>query len=325
MEANSQITAPVGDQSHARAERASQRTGYTVYQPVECNDTNPGYHDAHGLLTLIQSLVDRVPLNRLSLKPVLIEYPNEIIDLYLTFEKYFEIDLTPVVQRVSLERIERLLQGRHINVSSIKRWFCRLPPSQRLELYTTVLHTFREEDGVFPYDMIKFLPQTQREQEAHYYWSSSTISAHNLERRIYYAPFLSWDEAVSNLSADSQQRDVVKRGRALEALAQTVIYHRDHLHDLLVIFSRHLNEPDPVRAEMFNGLLELPPIIWQDHDLIEIERLIKAAYTSTDISEHTLLAIFCLLVRLVPSQPKFACPLIVEMAKIHGFFAHSVI
>ncbi len=42
VEANSQITAPVGDQSHARAERASQRTGYTVYQPVECNDTNPG-------------------------------------------------------------------------------------------------------------------------------------------------------------------------------------------------------------------------------------------------------------------------------------------
>ncbi|GCE06980.1 hypothetical protein [Dictyobacter aurantiacus] len=274
-----------------------------------------------GLLALLRSSRLTDLLSRLKLEELWRRRPNELFDLLYAAHIDINLDEYIINRHITMDRLHLLARHNSKDYRIIES-LGLLPPEQRVEIFEAHLRHVTDR-GMPPFEALALLPRQQREQEARHLWSRTDLDLRQWEERRQYAQLLPWPEARAKLDYDLHHADVQRRDCALGILARAVAYQREHLDDLLDLFLKHRNEPDPVRLSMCDGLNALPPGAWREAHLPALAAFVRASLDAIDLSMHTLEKLARLLFRLVPWHLQWASEQIAALLGERGAFPLS--
>jgi hypothetical protein len=274
-------------------------------------------------LRLVETLARSVPLSRLDLQALILQRPEEMVDLAQRGEDLGEMDFSYVAHRLDNERLFALRETHPTTLEyySADTWLSRMKPARRSTLYAVFAQSWRDEKGRISAGLVALLPRSQREREGHRHLALSALATRP-EERLPYAAFLPWDEARDVLGPFLHDPSEKIRSLALRTLVQVVRYERDHLPEVLAIVQTHLHEPDPVCGTMVNSLAELPRGIWRVEHLDDIEQIIQGVVNAFGTSSFTIGASLLLLTRLLACAPEWSAAQLASVAQARGLTFH---
>jgi hypothetical protein len=273
-------------------------------------------------IKLAQSLIDRVSLGQLQLQELADRRPVEMADLALRVDDDVAFSLDRVAHRLDTERLLALLTRRLNTVRDYGRWFKRLSPERRDEVYAACWRGWQSYDGVVERDLVALLPGSRREQEGRRHLALPALATRP-DDRLPYAAFLPWEEAGELLDPHTRDPDADRRSLALETLVFAVRYHREHLSELLKLLRGRSNEQDPVRGSMLGGLAGLPPGMWQAEHREDLGHILRAALDAPDLSAGTAACAEQLILNLLPFHPAWSSAWLATLLRERGQISNS--
>jgi len=262
-------------------------------------------------LELVQTFVAVAPLSRLNVQVLVGKRPDAVAALVLQANERSNVQFGDVLDRLGTEHLLALCTRYPGNIALSR--FRTLTVQQRLALYTACERGWRNAEGVLSLDVVGYLPEPQRLQEARRHLELPALATRPLER-FPFATFLPWDEARALLDTSLRSPDADLRGAALHALITSTRYQRTHLADALQLVLVRRNEQDPVRSRMLLALAELPHGIWRSEHLDGLARIILDALNATDLSFVSARALERLVAHLFPFHPEWSAT---QMASIY--------
>lgn len=268
-------------------------------------------------LALVTALASHVPLGRIVLQPLARKRPAAVADLVLSAGEQAGINFMRREHRLGIERLLHLLEKRRETVSDDRAFFFRLKPEERVAIYAARAISMRDASGCIVPEIVALLPRTQREQEGRRHLALPDLATRP-ETRLPYAAFVPWGEARGHLDPYLHDSNAELRAIVLRTMAKAVRYQRDHLSELLAIIRDRAREQDTVRTAMLSSLAELPPGIWHTEHLDDLDHIIQDALDATDRSHATMYALYQLVLRLIPREPKWSAKQLATIARAHG-------
>ncbi|MBU8895390.1 hypothetical protein KRR26_07230 [Corallococcus sp. M34] len=145
----------------------------------------------------------------------------------------------------------------------------------------------QDADGSIALDALEALPEPLREREARRHLRDVVALATQPTRRIAYARFLPWEEALSALQTYLGHPEGGVRGTALEAALAIPGLRPDEPAVADAAFAMVLarkNEQDPVRRVMLQALASWPRQVFRPEHTQAIGQLLRDALDAADLS-----------------------------------------
>ncbi|SFJ80007.1 HEAT repeat domain-containing protein [Thermoflavimicrobium dichotomicum] len=279
-------------------------------------------HCPEQTLSLVDALRHHVSLTQIPLTPLSKRCPNEIVKMILETEEEIPIQLGPIAHRLNPEQLLALIKKQPQTLLQSRNpvhWFRRLDPETRIQVFQACQYQWRNQDGLISPDILSLLPGELREQEARRHLRLPWIQAgDDPYLRLSYVEFLTWNEMMKEVTPHLNSPEESLRAHALSKLILSVRFQRKHLSDMLAIVKEKRYEPDPVKSEIFHSLAQLPPSIWKNTHLIELDIILRSAFDAKDLSHQTSSFIQDLLIRMIPFHPKWALEWITILMKERG-------
>ncbi|GHO59321.1 HEAT repeat domain-containing protein [Ktedonobacter robiniae] len=272
-------------------------------------------------LELVRGALTLIPFQRLSIQSLVLRRPREIFDLLRHSGQQSSINFSRAIPILDTEQIIALFTHYATNFGShhfFHKYFRKLKPEQRLEIYTACARGWRDKDGILPLDIIKSLPTVQRMQEAHRHIALPALATSPISR-LRYAAFLPWDEAQELVSSYLNTPDADLRAAALSALIASARYQRERLSNVLQLVRVRRYEQDPVRLALLNALSELPRHIWSSADLDNLEQIILDALNARDLSAATANTLERIVLQLFSFHPTWCSTQLTNLYRKRGY------
>ncbi|RKH92034.1 hypothetical protein D7Y21_00075 [Corallococcus sp. AB045] len=213
--------------------------------------------------------------------------------------------------------------------SSVKRapaWGTKLiarivAPAVRESVYARWTAGARNRDGVIQLEQLRHLPVDLREREARRHLHEVMALHTRAEKRIAYARYLPWSEALEVLRAEMGHPDAGMRGAALSALLALPGLRPDEpacMAPALAVVLARKNEQDPVRGLMLQALADWPRRMWRAEHTEALGRVLRDALDAADLSMPTAQAAERLLVRAFRADPAWGAQWLGTFLKERG-------
>lgn len=273
--------------------------------------------DSDRTLNLVQNLVNHPSFNILNFQELVYYHPVEVARLVLQSEVKRKIDLNAVAHKLPQEILIALIQQQPHTVNRYYYWLPKLNPERRAAIYQHCHRGWRDDNGCLRINLIKLFPQAIREKEARYHLELPYLVTRP-SQRLPYAALLPWDETREITQPYLKNPDADLRILALKTTIDTTRYHRSRLSELLKIIRDRANEQDPVRNTMLGGLANLPPSIWQQEHLTDLEEILTNALTAADLSQATGNHAECIIFKILPFHPQWSAEWLKKLAQARG-------
>ncbi|MHB8624839.1 MAG: hypothetical protein ACYDBJ_00625 [Aggregatilineales bacterium] len=272
----------------------------------------------HPVLTLlfVKALARYVLPTEFDLRELARHASNELVDFALNVADGVPIDLNLVARRLDMGQLIQWIE-RGYGYSVNLRWFTRLIPAHRAEMYAILARVWQNQDGIISIWLVGALPRDLREQEARRHLALPILATRPKER-LPYTAFLPWEQAHAELTPYIGDPDPELRIAALSALTNTVRYQRAALPELLIMIHARRNEQDPVRRAMLSGLAALPPGIWRTEHLDTLGQIIRQALDAADLSVMTAQYVEVLVVALLPRHTQWSATWLATLVEERG-------
>jgi hypothetical protein len=271
-------------------------------------------------LDLVRAAARETPLSWLALQPLVSHRPEEMADLVLGSQDEVNVSFAAVAHCIERARLLDLIERRSTALGDVGVWFRRLPPGDRVVIYRQYgggLRAAAGDNDALPPWLVALLPARERLQEARRHLNLPALLG-DAAKRLPYAAFLPWGEALGALDPFLRNPDAELRSLAISALAGAVRFQRDRAPDLLALVAGRRNEQDPVRAAMLAGLAALPPSVWHVEQLDALGQVIRDALDAADLSAATAGSAEALIVHLLPVHPEWAAAWLATLVQERG-------
>lgn len=266
-------------------------------------------------LKLVKTVSKFVSLSEINWQKLADRRPINAAKIIIESEDKVNVNFDRVAHKLPTELIIKLLEKQRHTLGN--NWFPKITPQQRKEIFADRENIFRTDDGCLSDRFIKLLPGKLREKEARYQLNLP-ILATRPHQRLPYAAFLPWDEALTILKSYIGDPDPELRKVALSTIIDATRFHRSRLAELLKIVRDRRNEQDPIRGIMLSGLASLPPSMWQQEHLKDLEQIIEDAIDAADLSNLTASAIERLIISILPFHPQWSVIWLSVLVKERG-------
>ncbi|MBX9721421.1 MAG: hypothetical protein K2X81_08510, partial [Candidatus Obscuribacterales bacterium] len=233
-----------------------------------------------------------VPINLMYLRPA------KIVSTLKKQSEYGGADFRPILSKLPDSTVLELVSQRQI-ANSITSKFDRLSPELRLTVFEKCSEGWRNADGAIAASLIELLPAKQRIQQAQINLSLANLAT-KPELQMNYLRLLEFDELKASIKDAISNPDLDSRGQAFFALVYSLKFNRDKLGETLELLHQRKNEPDPVREKFLSALSFLPPSMFKEESLPQLDLIIADAMNAQDLSYGSLSATGKSLLRLFP-------------------------
>ncbi|RKH45411.1 hypothetical protein D7Y23_25830 [Corallococcus sp. AB050B] len=194
-------------------------------------------------------------------------------------------------------------------------------PALRESVYSRWTVGARTSDGVIAPEYVRHLPVDLREREARRHLHEVVQLGTRAEKRIAYARFLPWDEALGVLKGALGHPDAAMRGEGLGALLALPGLRPDEpawVAPALAAVLARKNEQDPVRGVMLQALASWPRRMWRAEHTEALGRMLRDALDAADLSMATAQSAERLLVRAFGADPAWGAQWLGTFLKERG-------
>ncbi|MBW4536846.1 MAG: hypothetical protein KME09_23220 [Pleurocapsa minor HA4230-MV1] len=268
-------------------------------------------------LALIQNLVSHPSFNDLRWQNLVYYRPVESAQLVLQSQNKVQINLNVIAHKLPQDLLINLIQNQEHTVNNYALWLPKLKPAKRTAIYEQCHLGWRDDHGCLSRDLIKLFPQAIREKEARYHLDLPLLKTRPTQRLPYVA-FLPWDETKGTIQPYLQNPDADSRILALKTIIDATQYNRTHLPELLKIICDRHNEQDPVRNAMLYGLASLPPSIWQQEHLANLDTILTDTLKAADLSAATANHAQYIIIKILPFYPQWSAEWLSKLVQARG-------
>ncbi|MDJ0592333.1 MAG: hypothetical protein QNJ72_20460 [Pleurocapsa sp. MO_226.B13] len=269
------------------------------------------------VLTLVRGLINHPSFKDLSWQKLVYYRPVEVTQLVLQSEEKVRINLNPIAHKLPQDLLIALINQQQHTVNNYANWLPKLKPTQRTIIYQHCHRGWRDKDGRLSINLIELFPQTIREKEARYHFNLPILATRPTQRLLY-ATFLPWDETWKVIQPYLKNPDADLRILALKTIINTTRYYRTRLSELLKIIRDRANEQDPVRNAMLDSLASLPPSIWQQEHLTDLDTILTDTLKAADLSQATGNHAECIVFKILPFHPQWSAQWLSKLAQARG-------
>ncbi len=269
-------------------------------------------------LALLTAAVRHAPINHFALERLAQQRPDAVLKLVIQSAALVRLDWQRLCRRLAPAQQIEVLENGLLNAIS-PHTFRRLPPDQRLALYSSAQLGWRDHEGVLDAGIVALLPTAERQAEARRNWQLPALQTRPASRLPYLA-FMPWDTAVSNGEPFLRNPDPKIRTAALPALIGVARYDRDRLPDVVALLTARKYEQDPVRQAGLAALASLPRSCWQVEHLPALSQIVRDALDAADCSESTARAAETLLLQLLSHHPGWSAGWLATLVQERGQF-----
>jgi len=269
------------------------------------------------VLSLVNSLIEHPVFSSLRWQNLVFYRPVESAQLALKLEDKANIKLDSVAHKLPQDLLIELINRQPQTVNSYARWLPKLKPEQRSQIYNQCNLSWRDGDGCLPIHLVKLFPTEIREKAARYHLDLPILQTRPTQR-LPYAAYLPWDEAWLVIQPYLRNPDPDLRILALTTIIDATKYQRSHLPELLKVICDRRNEQDPVRLAMLSGLASLPPSIWQQEHLADLDTILNDALKAADLSQVTGNHAESLILSILPFHPQWSAKWLAKLIQVRG-------
>ena len=267
--------------------------------------------------SLVNSLIEHPVFSSLRWQNLVDYRPLESAQLALRIEDKAKIKLDSVAHKLPQDLLIELINRQPQTVNNYSQWLPKLKPEQRTQIYNQCNLGWRDRDGCMTIHQIKLFPTAIREKEARYHLDLPILQTRPT-RRLPYAAYLTWDEAWLFIQPYLRNPDPDLRILALTTIIDATRYQRSHLPELLKIICDRRNEQDPVRCAMLSGLDSLPPSIWRQEHLADLNTILDDAFKAADLSQATGNYAEHLVLSILPFHPQWSVEWLAKLIQVRG-------
>ncbi len=268
-------------------------------------------------LALIQSLITHPSFADLRWQNLVYYRPIAAAQLVLQSQNKVNINLNVIAHKLPQNLLINLIQTQPHTVDNYSRWLPKLKPARRTAIYNQCHSGWRDDHGCLSVDLIKLFPQAIRAKEARYHLDLPVLKTRPTQR-IPYAAFLSWDEAWTSIQPYLKNPDADLRILALKTIIDATRYCRLRLPELLKIICDRNNEQDPVRNALLYGLASLPPSIWQQEHLADLDIILTDTLKAADLSAATASHAQYIIISILPFHSQWSAEWLAKFVQARG-------
>ncbi len=232
------------------------------------------------------------------------------------------------IRRLSKEQILTLALMLRESPENLAELLKALPPSMRGEIFTGAYEGINTENYEWPHNLLEVLPCEIRHREAERMLNLKKIKEdHNLTLEI--TAFCDIEHVRNFFYNATKVPKAEERGKVLNLLVKSTGLYRKGLKETLSYLERIKNDQDPVRLDVFQGLLLISPSLFKEEHIEHMEKMINSVLEARDTSYATLSAVEKLSVKILiynGSEPEsklfgFSLDILKKLARKAGYLS----